>query len=249
MTDPSPVPGPRGFRRAASRSVSRARQRCDRWGASALRLAVSGRGRRTSGFRPGLALAGGWRQPRASAPRVFRARRWFPGRMCLGHRPGQQFSPGRGERGHQRLEQSLQCDVWVALAGEERAVEGGEREAGELVGDGAVWVVAERDRDLGPQQLKRMRSHAPDDGLDLAAARGRRLGGEADQQAQEAGVTFGRADGARDEPGQVGWPLVLSDREPGSRPRGSGSRSVIRLDCRRRLRRRAAVARSMPAAA
>jgi hypothetical protein len=34
------------------------------------------------------------------------------------------------------------------------------------------------------------------------------------------------------------WPLVLSDREPGSRPHGSGGRSVIRLDCRRRPRRR-----------
>lgn len=53
-----------------------------------------------------------------------------PGRLSRGHRPAPQFPAGCGKRGHEWLEQPLQGDVRVALAGEERAVKGGEREAG-----------------------------------------------------------------------------------------------------------------------
>jgi 2,4-dichlorophenol 6-monooxygenase len=44
----------------------------------------------------------------------------------------------------------------VGLDGDEGAVDGGEREARELVGDGVPRVVAERGRYLGPQQIERV---------------------------------------------------------------------------------------------
>jgi hypothetical protein len=70
----------------------------------------------------------------------------------------------------------------VGLTGHEGAVDGGGREARELVSDRALWIVAERDRDLRPQQLKRVLADAAHDGLispSLAAARRRRSAGAA----------------------------------------------------------------------
>jgi hypothetical protein len=60
----------------------------------------------------------------------------------------------------------------VGLTGHEGAVDGGGREARELVSDRALWIVAERDRDLRPQQLKRVLADAAHDGLDLPVAGG-----------------------------------------------------------------------------
>jgi hypothetical protein len=97
---------------------------------------------------------------------------------------GQQCPAGCYQRGHERLEQVLERGSAVGLTGHEGAVDGGEREARELVSDRALWIVAERDRDLRPQQLKRVLADAAHDGLDLPIAGGWRLRGEDDQQAQ-----------------------------------------------------------------
>lgn len=66
----------------------------------------------------------------------------------------------------------------VGLTGHEGAVDGGEREARELVSDRALRIVAERDRDLRPQQLKRVLSYAAHDSLYLSLTRGGGLRGE-----------------------------------------------------------------------
>jgi hypothetical protein len=63
---------------------------------------------------------------------------------------GQQCPAGCYQRGHERLEQVLERGSAVGLTGHEGAVDGGEREARELVSDRALWIVAERDRDLRP---------------------------------------------------------------------------------------------------
>ncbi len=60
----------------------------------------------------------------------------------------QQCPAGRHERGRERFEQLLERDAAVGLTGHERAVDSGEREARELVGDRAPRIVAERTRDL-----------------------------------------------------------------------------------------------------
>ena len=65
---------------------------------------------------------------------------------------GQQGPAGRHERGRERLEQLLERGSAVGLAGHERAIDGREREARELVGDSAPRIVAERDSDLLPQE-------------------------------------------------------------------------------------------------
>ncbi len=57
----------------------------------------------------------------------------------------------------------------VGLGGEEGAVDDGEREARELVGDGAARVVAERARQLSQQQVERVLADPPDHRLYLAA--------------------------------------------------------------------------------
>ena len=66
-------------------------------------------------------------------------------------RSGQQGPTGRGERGRERLEKLLERDPAVGLTGHERAIDGREREARELVGDRTPRIVAERGRDLRPQ--------------------------------------------------------------------------------------------------
>jgi hypothetical protein len=116
---------------------------------------------------------------------------------------GQQCPPGRDERGNERLEKPLERDTAVGLTGHEGAVDGGERETRELAGDRAQRIVAERRRDLCPQQLERMVAHPADNGLYLPVARGRRLHGEADQQAQEVRMPLKRANGGRRYCGQV----------------------------------------------
>jgi hypothetical protein len=110
-------------------------------------------------------------------------------------RLGQQSPPGRDERGHERLQQPPKGDAAVGLHGDDRAVDGGKRETRELVGRGAVWVVAERERDLCPQPPQCLPAHPADDLLDLPVTRGGRLRGENDQQAQKVGMTFERSPG------------------------------------------------------
>ena len=90
----------------------------------------------------------------------------------------------------------------VGLDGDEGTVDGGEREARELVGDGGPRVVAERGRYLGSQQVERVLADPPDHGLYLPVA-GRGLRGEDDQQPQEVRVALERADDGRHDPGQV----------------------------------------------
>ena len=91
----------------------------------------------------------------------------------------------------------------IGLTGHEGAVDGGEREARELVSGRTPWIVAERDRDLRPQQLERVLSYAAHDGLYFPVAGGRRLRGEDNQQAQEVRVALKRAGGSRHHPDQV----------------------------------------------
>ena len=86
-------------------------------------------------------------------------------------RYGQQGPPGRHERGHQRPEQPLERGVAVGLTGHERAVNGGEREARELVRDRASRIVAERGRNLRPQEIERVLAYPADDSLYLSLTR------------------------------------------------------------------------------
>ena len=60
----------------------------------------------------------------------------------------------------------------VGLTGHEGAVDGGEREARELVSDRVPRIVAERDRDLRLQQLERVLSYAAHDSLCLSLTHG-----------------------------------------------------------------------------
>ena len=60
--------------------------------------------------------------------------------------------------------------------------------ARELAGDRAARIVAERGRDLHPQQVQRALAYPADHGLDLSATRVERLRGEDDQQPQEGGA-------------------------------------------------------------
>src|SRR5271169_419664 len=78
---------------------------------------------------------------------------------------GQQGPAGRHERGRERLEQLLERGAAVGLTGHERPVDGGEREARELLGDRALRIVAERGRDPFPQELKRVLAYTAHDGL------------------------------------------------------------------------------------
>jgi hypothetical protein len=87
-----------------------------------------------------------------------------------------------------------------------------------------VRVVAERGRDLFPQQLERLPADPAHDGLYLPVAGGRRLRGEHDQQAQEVRVALERAGGGRHHPGQVlrrapGPPVQV--RQVGEEPIGA----------------------------
>src|SRR5208282_6725474 len=102
---------------------------------------------------------------------------------------------GRHERGRERCEQPSGGRSMVGLNGDEGAVDGGEREARELVSDGAARVVAERGRDLCPQQIERVLADPAHDSLYLSLARGGGLRGEDDQQPQEVRVPLERADG------------------------------------------------------
>ena len=116
---------------------------------------------------------------------------------------GQQGPAGRHERGRERLEQLLERGAAVGLTGHERPVDGGQREARELLGDRAPRIVAERGRDLGPQEIEGVLADPADDSLDLSLTRGGGLGGEDDQQPEEVRVALERADGSRHHPGQV----------------------------------------------
>jgi hypothetical protein len=60
----------------------------------------------------------------------------------------------------------------VGLTGHERAVDSGEREARELVRDRASRIVAERGRDLRPQEIERVFAYPADDSLYLSLTRG-----------------------------------------------------------------------------
>jgi hypothetical protein len=70
-------------------------------------------------------------------------------------------------RGNERQEKPLERDSAIGLAGHECAVNGGQREPRELVGGRALRVVAERRRDLCPQELERVVAYPADDGLYL----------------------------------------------------------------------------------
>ena len=61
-----------------------------------------------------------------------------------------------------RLREVAEGEARLRLGGDERAVDGGQREARELVGDGVPRVVAERDRYLGPQRSSAMLADPPD---------------------------------------------------------------------------------------
>jgi hypothetical protein len=65
----------------------------------------------------------------------------------------QQRPAGDRQGGRERLEQLPEGGAPVGLAGEERAVDGGQREARQLVSGRAVRVVTEGQPDLGPEQL------------------------------------------------------------------------------------------------
>src|SRR5271165_594185 len=136
------------------------------------------------------------RPARGSTPRPGTGTRW-PARLPADSASGQQGPAGCHERGRERLEQQLERGSAVGLAGHERAVDGGEREARELAGDRARWIVAERGRDLRPQQIERVLAYPADDSLYLSLARGGGLRGEDDQQPQEVRVPLERADGGR----------------------------------------------------
>ena len=116
---------------------------------------------------------------------------------------GQQCPAGCYQRGHERLEQVFERGSTVGLTGHEGAVDGGKREARELVSGRTLRIVAERDRDLRPQQLERVLSYAAHDGLYFPVAGGRRLRCEDNQQAQEVRVALKRVGGSRHHPGQA----------------------------------------------
>ncbi|HEX2807370.1 MAG TPA: hypothetical protein VHN80_14490 [Kineosporiaceae bacterium] len=122
--------------------------------------------------------------------------------MSFGHISPQRPA-GCGQRGRQRPQQPPKGDAAVSLGGEERTVDGGQGEAGELVGGRALRVVAEREPDLDPQPLQRLPADAADDGLHLPRTRGGRLHRQDNQQAEEMGVPLEGADGARHHGGQV----------------------------------------------
>jgi Aromatic-ring hydroxylase, C-terminal len=127
---------------------------------------------------------------------------------------GQQGPPGRDERGRERPEQLLERDSAVGLTGHEGAVDGGQREPREPVSGRARRIVAERGRDLRPQQLERVLAYPADDGLDLPAAGGRRLRGEDDQQAQEVRVALKRAGDGRHHPCEAASQLAAEAGVP-----------------------------------
>ena len=68
---------------------------------------------------------------------------------------------------------------------------------------GLARIVAERGRDLRPQEIERVLAYPADDSLYLSLARGGGLRGEDDQQPEEVRVALERADGSRHHPGQV----------------------------------------------
>jgi hypothetical protein len=68
---------------------------------------------------------------------------------CYGWGPvaalcGQQCPAGCCQRGHERLEQVLECGSAVGLAGHESTVDGGERESRQITSDGAILVRPDR---------------------------------------------------------------------------------------------------------
>ena len=85
---------------------------------------------------------------------------------------------------------------------------------GELVGGRAVRIVAEREADLPAQQRQGLVADPADDRPYLSPVPVRRLRREDDEQAQEVRMTLQRANGGRDDPGQVlggttGTPIPL----------------------------------------
>jgi len=63
-------------------------------------------------------------------------------------------------------------------------------------------IVAERGRDLCPQQIQRVLAYPADDSLNLSVTRLRGLRGEDDPQPEEVRVALERADRGRHHPGQ-----------------------------------------------
>ena len=59
----------------------------------------------------------------------------------------------------------------VGLAAHERAIDGREREASEQIGDRASRIVAERGRNLRPQEIERVLAYPADDSLYLSLTR------------------------------------------------------------------------------
>src|SRR5271165_4893938 len=139
---------------------------------------------------------------RAGADTSGPAARWRAQRPACSA-SGQQGAAGCHERGRERFEQLLERGLAVGLAGHEGAVDGGEREARELAGDRAARIVAERARDLGPQEIEGVLAYPADDSLYLSVSCGGGLGGEDDQQPEEVRVALERADRGRHHPGQV----------------------------------------------
>jgi hypothetical protein len=122
------------------------------------------------------------------------------------------------------VENPPEGDALVGLAGEERAVERGEREARELVGGWAVRVISEGDCDLVPQALECLSADAADDSLYFFPGRGWRLRGHGHEQAQEVGVPLEGAARGCDHRGQVrcGGPgSVVPGRELGEEAIGA----------------------------
>jgi hypothetical protein len=116
---------------------------------------------------------------------------------------GPRRAPGGDERGRRGLQKVLERDAGIGLGGDERAVDGGEGEAGELDRGGTAWVVAEGEGDPRPKEPKGLRAYPADDRRDLSVAAGGRQRRQDDEQAQEAGVALERLDGGRDDRGQV----------------------------------------------
>ena len=92
-----------------------------------------------------------------------------------------------------------------------------------LAGDRACRIVAERGRDLRPQQIERVFAYPVHRSLDLSVARVRRLRGEDDQQPQEVRVALERADDGRHRAALVAALSQILGRGPSARTEPAGS--------------------------
>ena len=78
-----------------------------------------------------------------------------------------QLSPNRDQRGGQMLEQAANVSLRDGTGGDERPVEGGEREPRQMIGLLAVGVKPKTIRICVAQPHERQLAHAIDDSVDL----------------------------------------------------------------------------------